>query len=538
MNSYLKTFFNKQLTIGNRQSVIVEDLPFANCLLPVAHCSLPIAHCLLFIVLLTGCSVSKSSYSPAKKYSPQQLQKDYSIFRGSLEETHPGIYWYTPKEEMDTYFAWGEKQLNDSLNEEGFRKILSYVIAKINCGHSSVRSSKAAARYRDTNNTKIFPLSLKIWPGNISGGNDTAVVAANLIRKDTLLKRGVVVNKINNQPLHNLLDTFSQYISSDGYNLTHKYQTLSNRGGFGFAYTSLFGAKENYFVDYTDSDGVEKTTTIPAYNPRADSVNRSAVSRFERRSTAERKKQFQQATRNFRIDSVNKIGFMDLGSFGRNLKLKSFFRSSFRSVRHEAISHLVIDVRGNGGGSVTNSTFLTKFIIDKKFKVADSLYANTRNSRYQKYIKNYFFDKLFMHFVTAKKQDGKYHFGYFERHYFSPKKKKHFDGKVYVLTGGNSFSATTLFTQSVKEQTNVTIVGEETGGGAYGNTAWLIPDVSLPETGIRFRLPLFRLVINKNIPKDGRGVQPEVESKPTAAAIRRGADYKMEKVLDLIRKNQ
>ena len=95
-----------------------------------------------------------------------------------------------------------------------------------------------------------------------------------------------------------------------------------------------------------------------------------------------------------------------------------------------------------------------------------------------------------------------------------------------------------MFTESVKEQTNVTIVGEETGGGAYGNTAWLIPDVSLPETGIRFRLPLFRLVINKNIPKDGRGVQPEVESKPTAAAIRRGADYKMEKVLDLIRKNQ
>ena len=82
------------------------------------------------------------------------------------------------------------------------------------------------------------------------------------------------------------------------------------------------------------------------------------------------------------------------------------------------------------------------------------------------------------------------------------------------------------------------MVGEETGGGAYGNTAWLIPDLTLPETGIRFRLPLFRLVIDKNIPKDGRGVQPEVIAVPTTEAIRRGVDYKMEKVMDLIRSHQ
>jgi C-terminal processing protease CtpA/Prc len=140
--------------------------------------------------------------------------------------------------------------------------------------------------------------------------------------------------------------------------------------------------------------------------------------------------------------------------------------------------------------------------------------------------------------MTSKYNDGKYHFGYFERHYFKPKKKNHFNGNVYVLTGGNSFSATTLFTQTVKQQNNVTIVGEETGGGAYGNSAWLIPDLILPQTGIRFRLPLFRLVIDKNIPKDGRGVQPEVSALPTTEAIRRGADYKMEKVMELIKTHQ
>lgn len=523
----MKTLLNKVCAIDNWQEGTSRRKTDPSFLL--------IVYCLLSVMVLGSCSVSKSSFTPSKKYSPGQLNKDYAIFRGALEESHPGIYWYTPKDEMDSYFDWGKSQINDSLNEEDFRKVLSYVISKINCGHTVTRSSKAFMNYRDTSNNRIFPLSLKIWPGN---AEDTATVAANLFRKDTILTRGVVVRKIDNQPIETIIDTLCQYISSDGHNMTHKFQSLSNRGGFGAAFTSIYGQKENYFIDYLGNDGIEKSATIASYNPRTDTVNRIAISRFAKTTRAERKKQIMRATRSLRIDPVNNAAFMDLGSFGRSLKLKSFFRSSFKEMEHKEIKNLVVDVRGNGGGSVTNSTYLTKFIVDRKFKVADSLYANTRNSRYKKYIEGYFFNRFFMLFVTAKKKDGKYHFGYFERHYFDPKKKNHFDGNVYILTGGNSFSATTLFTQTVKPQDNVFVVGEETGGGAYGNTAWLIPDLTLPETGIRFRLPLFRLVIDKDIPKDGHGVQPEVIAMPTTEAIRRGADYKMDKVMELIRSRQ
>ena len=66
------------------------------------------------------------------------------------------------------------------------------------------------------------------------------------------------------------------------------------------------------------------------------------------------------------------------------------------------------------------------------------------------------------------------------------------------------FSATTLFAGAPERQKNVTLVGEETGGGYYGNTAWIIPDVTLPNTGLRFRLPRFRMVINKDRVKNGR----------------------------------
>ena len=136
--------------------------------------------------------------------------------------------------------------------------------------------------------------------------------------------------------------------------------------------------------------------------------------------------------------------------------------------------------------------------------------------------------------VTRKHSDANYHFGYFERHYFKPKKKYHFDGNVYIITGGNSFSATAIFAHSLKGQSNVKIIGEETGGGAYGNTAWMIPELKLPNTGLRFHLPKFRLVMDKNLVREGRGVMPDIAVAPTAEDIRKGIDVKIAAVRELI----
>lgn len=483
------------------------------------------------VVLLWGCSASKS-FTPSKKYSPEVLQKDYAVYRQILQEAHPGLYWYTSKEAMDGYFDWGRNQLNDSLTEVEFRRVLNYVTSKINCGHTSVRASKRYTRYLDTVRiTRLFPLSLKIW-------KDTAVVAANLNRRDSLLKRGTIITKLNGRPLQQVVDTLFNYIPTDGYNTTHKYQTLSNRGFFGSLYTSLVGFSNIYEIEYLDSVGQAHTTLIKPYYPRADTFNRASampVNRTPQPSRKERKNMQRNNVRLLKIDSTNHVAMMDLGSFGRGYGLKPFFRRSFKALRKNAITHLIIDVRGNGGGSVTNSTLITRFLSDHRFKVGDSLYAVAKRKTYGRYIQNDFLNRLFMTFFARKKRDGLYHFSYFERHYFKPKRKNHFNGKSYILTGGNSFSATTLFASSLINQENIIVVGEETGGGAYGNSAWLIPDVTLPGTKVRFRLPLFRLVIDKKAEKNGRGVQPEVFSGPTLEAIRRGSDFKVEKAMELIK---
>src|SRR5687767_7558424 len=189
---------------------------------------------LFFLLFLaSSCAVSRN-FSPATKYAPEALQQDYAVFRHILENEHPGIYWYTPKDSMDLYFQQGRSMLQDSLTEPQFRNILSFIIAQVHCGHTSVRASRKYMRSADSLRPRPLPLSIKIWP-------DTAVVTANANRRDSLLMRGAVLTAIDGVPMTRIVDSLFRHLPSDGYNLTHKYQTLSNRGVFANLYPALFG---------------------------------------------------------------------------------------------------------------------------------------------------------------------------------------------------------------------------------------------------------------------------------------------------------
>jgi hypothetical protein len=478
------------------------------------------------LMLLSSCAVSKSNYSPNKKFSPQQLQKDYELFREILEESHPSLYWYTQKDSIDYYFEEGAKSLKDSLTEIKFRNVLSYVASKIRCGHTSIRASKDAARYSDRTRTWMFPLNVKAW-------GDTVMVTSNLSRRDSNVMRGVVLKSIDNKPVSAIIDSMFQYISADGYNTTHKYQSISNGGVFRSMYGSIYNLKSRIPVEYIDTTGRLRKNDLslgilPIDTARIRRQRQIPIPRKER------KRMILQSQRNMRIDTSLNTAFLDINTFASGNHLRRFFKTSFKKIRKQKIQNLVVDMRGNGGGSVILSNLLTKYISDKPFKIADTLYAMKRKSQYRGYMKNYFLNRLFLLFLTHKKRDGHYHFTHYENKYFKPKKKNRFNGKTYILTGGNTFSAATLFTKALIEQPDVIVVGEETGGGAYGNSAWLIPDVTLPNTKVRFRLPLFRLVIDKNTPK-GRGVIPEVEADPSVNAIRKNEDYKVGKVVEMIK---
>lgn len=477
-------------------------------------------------LFITSCSTSKTSIVN-KKYPAQKLQEDFKILQGALEESHPGLYWFTPKDQIDKVFAEGYNAIKDSMTERQFRTLLLKVITPIRCGHTSVSYSKKFSKYLDTAGLKLFPLAFKVW-------KDTMVVTANLNRHDSILTRGTVVTAINNYPAQKLIDTFFNYITGDGFSQAGRYQALSSYGTFGVLYKNVLGLTDSFNINYVDTNGIASNIVIPVFTPAKDSADKSDTLKPEKYTAKERRNLQTLSTRHIQVDTSLGSAYMLLNTFSNGSNLRKFFKTSFKSIKSLGLKHLVIDVRSNGGGEAGNSTLLTQYLSDHNFKIADSLYAIKRSSRYRDHIRFQPIYWLITTIITRKKNDNNFHFGFYERHIFKPFKKSHFDGNIYILTGGNSFSATTLFAQELKGQKNVTIIGEETGGGGYGNTAWIIPELTLPNSKLRIGIPKFRFVMRKELIKEGRGVMPDIYVAPTAADIKNGVDVKIEKAKQLI----
>jgi Peptidase family S41 len=482
-----------------------------------------------FIVtlFLYSCNTSNKIYSPYKKYPKQQLQQDYTLLKNILEKKHPSLYWYTSKDSMDIYFAKFYNAIEDSMTEQQFGwKVLAPLTSAIHCGHTSFGMSKAYNKWVAGKLIPSFPLFMKVW-------NDTMVVTTNLNRKDAVLKRGTIITSVNGLTNLQLQQTMFNYMTEDGYADNVNYLRLSNN--FPYYHRNIIGLSQQYTVTYLDSTGATKTATIPVFDPPKDTSKKTRIEPLVKRSKQDRKKQHLQNMRTLAIDTANNTAIITLNTFS-NGKLRKFYRQTFKYIKKAGITNTVIDIRSNGGGKINLYTLLTKYVTHVPFKVADSSYAVAKGlAPYTKYIKGKIFNNIGLFFLTKKHADGFYHFGTWERRLYKPKKHNHFNGNLYVLISGQTFSASSLFCNTVKGQKNITIVGEETGGGWHGNSGIMIPDITLPNTHLRVRLPLFKLVQYQHVPKDGHGVIPDVYVGTSYNAILKSYDKKMQVVMEMIK---
>ena len=481
----------------------------------------------LFVIIFffSSCAGSRNNYNPSKKYPKETLQKDYTLLREILQAKHPSLYWYTPKEKMDAYFEKYYSSMTDSMTEQQFAwHAIAPLIDKIHCGHTSVSLSKAYGNWIRGKAIPAFPLYMKVW-------NDTMAVTGNLnYKKDSIFKRGTLITSINGIPNNLLIKYMLEFLPEDGYANNVNYIRLS--ANFPYYHRNIFGLSKNYTVTYLDSIGRENKINVPLFIPAKDSLKKDSLVRIEKKKEPREKKILQY--RYLTIDTTKSFATITLNTFSDG-KLRSFFRRTFRQLRKEKIDNIILDIRSNGGGRVGMSTLLTKYLSRQPFKVADSLYSGSKSiSPYSKYIKGGFLNNIEMRLISRKKEDGKYHIHYMEKHFYKPKKKR-YAGKVYILTGGPTFSASAILCNILKGQNGITLLGEETGGGWYGNNGIMIPDIKLPNTGVRVRLPLYRLVQYKHPSIKGSGVPPDVLVPTSYDALLKGYDKKMEEVKKLIK---
>lgn len=482
--------------------------------------------CMLIVFISCGPS-RHSAYSPLNKRSPQILQEEVALLQKILEANHPSLYWYTPKDSMDLYFKQARESITDSLNEIQFKNHLALLIAKIHCGHTTVRFSKDYRKEAAKFQFPAFPLSIKTW-------GDSMVVLGGSFPQKAVSKRGTIITGINGKTNQEILDKIFPYISIDGYANNYRSQLLSNQ--FGAWYKTILGLDSQYLVHYIDSSGAAAVDTLRNFNPGFRPGRKPIEDSLARAFAAPSRKQIRAAKkfnqRSLQIDTSINTAYMRITSFSAP-GLCHFFKQSFKTIQEKRIPHLVIDLRENGGGQIINSIRLTKYLAKSPFKVADSVMAISRKFEYGSHIKQSWLYWFPMNFSAHKMSDGKIHYRRYETKYYAPNKQLRFDGDLYIVQGGLSFSAATMFAGNLKGQSNVRIVGEESGGGYYGNSALHIPTIVLPRTGLQISLPMYRIVLAGNRPK-GAGVQPDIVVQPSSAAIQKGQDLKLLQIRQMI----
>ncbi|RYE16834.1 MAG: hypothetical protein EOP51_25090 [Sphingobacteriales bacterium] len=84
-----------------------------------------------------------------------------------------------------------------------------------------------------------------------------------------------------------------------------------------------------------------------------------------------------------------------------------------------------------------------------------------------------------------------------------------FKGKLFVLTDGYTFSTAADAAAVIRQLTTAVFIGEETGGGAEGNTSGIFLQVKLPNSGLSINIPACCYWNAVTVRKKNRGVLPD-----------------------------
>lgn len=489
-----------------------------------------IAVLIIFLAFSSCVSVRKYNEQIEKPHSVKQLQHDVDFLHHKLEKLHPDLYWYITKSELDRKFDSLKSDLREPLTSNAFFMRLSPVVASVRQGHLLLSPLTPKYEPKQTRSFKKYGTN-PLARFEFEWMNNHLYVARNYSSSQEI-RPGTELISVDRVSPQTILDKYEKVAASDGYNQTLFPRLKAKK-------FSSFYFLENGLADTVSCVMSYKDTLRTICLKRRPMTDRGPVAKKQKLTKTD-------------LEAKNKLARLKLiqgvdpltGTFIRELsflndssvalmKIKNFmdgrfslfYRNSFKTIQKVHPEILILDLRGNTGGRLTDAATLYSYLTNSDFVFIDRTKLISRTSLWHT---NYFrgrplvaqpfllafspFRLLFMarDFLKVKKDsNSNFSFQLKEAKVRHPN-PDHFGGKVYVLIDGGTFSASSILSSNLKASKRATFVGEETGGAFNGTVAGQMPFYRLPHSKLKFRFGLMTIRAPVHTEPDGYGIRPDV----------------------------
>ncbi len=410
--------------------------------------------------------------------SPDQAKEDVAYLYKKLQKLHPGLYRY----QDSTAYAQEYQNLYNSfdapVNYLDFYRRMAPLITDIKDLHTSYGHSPSWLR----KNNAYFPVLIREY--------DQKYYVNYNCSNDSSMHLGDQILKIEGEKMYDVVEDLKNLYGTDNGNYSNKnYYAVRS---FSPYFTRKYGAKDSIKIEIMPI-GTDTVREVKISTLKQNQVLKNLQKKYP---DALRKNVSYKL-----LDSASHAAKLDILSFVKmgspfdffQLSFKRNLKKSFRAIKKDSVDNLMLDLRANGGGYVPNVGRLMKYLATEPFKLIDSM----------SFKKQAFF-KIFPPFPVFPPLIGASLFKKYNKEYFlktsskpgnrKPTRKNHYDGKLWVLMDGGSYSATTFTIGMLKDMNRATFSGERPGGANWGSFAgkWYI--ARLPNSGIRVRIPYFKMV--------------------------------------------
>lgn len=288
----------------------------------------------------------------AEKYSVEALTADFNQMVRIMKYLHPSVYDYTAEKELNRFIKEAGAKISGPMAIPDFYRVCAPVVAMMGCAHSGLIMPEC---YRSAKQARYFPLKVHLLKDRLYVVGCFDESYSHLKGAELLAINGLSVNRITGQMLKS--------ISSDWKNPQFKKYLLNSY--FWRLYYYHYGSPELFHVRVQSPENRKlKTLEITGLSSRQITGATNRVSKHPL---------YPPEPYSITFVEDDQLALMRIRhfSFYQKTDAEGFYKfidQSFAEIKQKNTKNLLIDIRGNMGGSPFCSSYLLTYLIDKPFQ--------------------------------------------------------------------------------------------------------------------------------------------------------------------------